>query len=329
MTDNLYLAIGVLVLGLVVLAWSADRFVYGASGLARNFGISPLVIGITIVGMGSSAPEMMVAGAAAMGGKIDTAVGNALGSNITNICLVLGITALIKPLLVTSGMIKRELPIVLMSSLLGGVMLWDHELTRTEGIILLSSCIVLIGFLAYKASHPQEGEAQDPLMEEVESEIPVISVGKAVLWLSIGMGCLLLSSHYLVDSAVVIARHFGLSDLVIGLTIIAIGTSLPELAASVAGVLKGEDDLALGNIIGSNIFNILAVMAIPELIAPGPIDPSALNRDYVYMIGATVLLFVMAMSFAGRTRRINRFEGGALLVGFIIYQFILFSQSAA
>jgi len=328
MTDNLYLAIGILTVGLAVLAWSADRFVYGASGLAKNFGISPLVIGITIVGMGSSAPEMMVAGAAALGDKVDTGVGNALGSNITNICLVLGITALIKPLIVSSGMIKRELPIVLLSALLGGFVLWDNELARWEGVFLLSSCLILIGFLTFKATQANKDAKPDPLIEDVENEIPIISTKKAVIWLIIGLTCLLVSSHFLVDSAVVIARHFGLSDLVIGLTIIAIGTSLPELAASIAGVLKGEDDLALGNIIGSNIFNILAVMAIPALIAPGAIDLSAFNRDYIYMMGATLAVFVMAMSLAGRTRRINRIEGGILFSGFVAYQVLLFTQVA-
>lgn len=328
MTDNLYIAFTILTLGLALLAWSADRFVYGAAGLANNFGIPPLVIGITIVGMGSSAPEMMVAGAASLAGNTDTAVGNAIGSNITNICLVLGITALIKPLILASSAVNRELPIVLLSSALGGVVLWNSNLSIWEGVLLLVSCFILIAYLSKLALKEGKENKEDPLVKDIEDDIPHIATSKAVIWLIVGMSCLLLSSHLLVDSAVTIAHHFGLSDLVIGLTIIAIGTSLPELAASVAGVLKGEDDLALGNIIGSNIFNILAVMAMPALIAPGDVDPSAFNRDYLYMMGATLVLFVMALKFIGSTRQISRIEGAILLLGFIAYQVLLFSQAA-
>lgn len=309
-------------LWLIVLSWGADRFVFGASALAKNIGISPMVIGLTIVAMGSSAPEIMVSATASFSGNIDTAVGNALGSNITNIALVLGLTALFKPLSIASTTLKREMPVLLLVSLLAAYMLSDLYLSLTEGLILIVLFFVSIAGLAWMSYHMEKG---DPLEHETISEIPSnVPTPKAVLWLLVGLLLLPLSAHFMVDSAVIIARHFGLSDLVIGLTIIAIGTSLPELAASIAGVLKGEDDLALGNIIGSNIFNLLAVMAMPGLIAAGPIDPSAGGRDMYAMLGLTVLLIVFSFNLRG-SRRINRWEALILLGCFAAYQYIVFS----
>ncbi|QUM78246.1 calcium/sodium antiporter [Moritella sp. 24] len=314
----------ILILGLIGLVISADKFVYGAAGLARNLGISPLIIGLTIVAMGSSAPEMMVAVSASLNGSPNTAIGNAIGSNITNITLVLGLTALLKPLLVGSATIRREIPMVLITTLLAGVVLWDLKLEMYEGVILLLLFFITILTLTILAL---KRPSNDPLAEEHNDEVPEgVPTWKAVAWLIFGMIALPVSSSYLVDSAVVIAQHFGMSDLVIGLTIIAIGTSLPELAASITGVLKGEDDLAIGNIIGSNIFNILAVLSLPGILAPGMIDPAIISRDFYYMLGATIVMLLMAMSFRGRPGRINRIEGGILLAGFVAYQFIIFSS---
>jgi len=314
----------ILILGLIGLVISADKFVYGAAGLARNLGISPLIIGLTIVAMGSSAPEMMVAVSASLNGSPNTAIGNAIGSNITNITLVLGLTALLKPLLVGSATIRREIPMVLITTLLAGVVLWDLKLEMYEGVILLLLFFITILTLTILAL---KRPSNDPLAEEHKDEVPEgVPTWKAVAWLIFGMIALPVSSSYLVDSAVVIAQHFGMSDLVIGLTIIAIGTSLPELAASITGVLKGEDDLAIGNIIGSNIFNILAVLSLPGILAPGMIDPAIISRDFYYMLGATIVMLLMAMSFRGRPGRINRIEGGILLAGFVAYQFIIFSS---
>ena len=314
----------ILILGFIGLVISADKFVYGAAGLARNLGISPLIIGLTIVAMGSSAPEMMVAVSASLNGSPNTAIGNAIGSNITNITLVLGITALIKPLLVGSTTIRREIPMVLITTLLAGVVLWDLKLEMYEGVILLLLFFITILTLTNLAL---KRPSNDPLTQEHDDEVPEgVPTRKAVAWLVFGMIALPVSSHFLVGSAVVIAQHFGMSDLVIGLTIIAIGTSLPELAASISGVLKGEDDLAIGNIIGSNIFNILAVLSLPGILAPGMIDPAIISRDFYYMLGATVLMLVMAMGFRGRPGRISRVEGGILLAGFFAYQFIVFSS---
>lgn len=312
----------ILVISFAVLVWSADKFVYGASGLARNIGVSPMIIGLTIVAMGSSAPEIMVSANAALAGATDTSVGNAIGSNITNILLVLGVTTLIKPLMVSSTTLHRELPILLAISLMAWWMLSDNHLSFNEGIVLFIGFFSFIGFLIYLAK-TNTGEP-DPLLTETEEEIPTdLPTTTALLWVAAGLIMLPLSSHFLVDSAVVIAQFFGISELVIGLTIIALGTSLPELAACVAGVLKGEDDLAIGNIIGSNIFNILAVLGTGALINPSAIDPAAASRDSYVMIGATVAIFLMAMSF-NKTRRINRVEGGLLLLSFIGYQFVLF-----
>ncbi|MFT4938087.1 MAG: cation:H+ antiporter [Paraglaciecola sp.] len=311
-------------LWLVALSWGADRFVFGASALAKNVGISPMIIGLTIVAMGSSAPEIMVAATASLNGNTDTAVGNAIGSNITNIALVLGITALMKPLSIGSTTLKREMPVLLLVSLLATYILSDLFLSRAEGVVLMALFFAFIGGLSWMAFNMDK---DDPLCFETEEEIPSnVPTRKAIMWLLVGLVMLPLSAHFMVDSAVIIAKFFGLSDLVIGLTIIAIGTSLPELAACIAGVLKNEDDLALGNIIGSNIFNILAVLAMPGLIAPGAIDPSAASRDIYTMLALVILLIAFSFNFRGK-RRINRWEGGGLIICFVIYQFILFNPS--
>jgi len=307
---------------LIVLSWGADRFVFGASALAKNIGVSPMIIGLTIVAMGSSAPEIMVAATASFNGNTDTAVGNALGSNITNIALVLGLTALLKPLSIASSTLKKEMPVLLLVSLLAVYFLSDYLLLKTEGIILITLFFVVIGGLTWMSFNM---EKDDLLQTETENEIPSgVPTSKAVMWLVVGIILLPLSAYFMVDSAETIARYFGLSELVIGLTIIAIGTSLPELAACIAGVLKNEDDLALGNIIGSNIFNLLAVLAMPGLIAPGVVDQNAATRDSYVMLGLTVLLILFSFNFKG-SRCINRMEGLLLISCFLAYQFLLFS----
>ena len=312
----------IFLIGLAVLSWSADRFVYGASALAKNIGVSPMMIGLTIVAMGSSAPEIVVSVTASLSGSPDTAVGNAIGSNITNIALVLGITALIKPLQVSSGTLKREFPLLFAMCLLAVYVLHDQMLNFYEGAFLIGMFFVVLAGMGWLSVYAEKG---DKLADDNESEIPTgVSTSVAVLWVLVGLVMLPLSAHFLVESAVFIAKYFGISDLVIGLTIIALGTSLPELAACIAGVLKGEDDLAMGNIIGSNIFNILAVLGMPGLIASGLIDPAAATRDMYVMLGLTLMLLVFSFNFVG-TRRINRVEASILLASFIGYQFLLFA----
>lgn len=316
------LQVAIFLAGLAVLSWSADKFVYGASALARNIGISPMMIGLTIVAMGSSAPEIVVSAVASINGNPNTAVGNALGSNITNIGLVLGITALIKPLLVSSTTLKREFPLLLVINLIAVYFLYDGELSSLEGIILILLFIFVLAGMAWISLLVDKG---DPLMNETSDEIPnAVETSHAVLWIGLGLVLLPVSAQFMVDSAVHIARYFGMSDLVIGLTIIALGTSLPELAASVAGVLKGEDDLALGNVIGSNIFNLLAVLGMPGLIAPGLLDENAAHRDALVMLGLTLLLLVFSFNFRG-TRRINRVEAALLAGCYLVYQYWLFA----
>ena len=249
-------------------------------------------------------------------------MGNAIGSNITNIALVLGITALVKPLLVSSGTLKREFPFLFAMCLIAAYFLHDQRLSFNEGAILIGLFVLVLLGMAWLSFNV---EKDDPLVDENELEIPDgVPTSMAILWVIVGLVMLPLSAHFLVESAVFIAKYFGISDLVIGLTIIALGTSLPELAACIAGVLKGEDYLAMGNIIGSNIFNILAVLGMPGLIAPGLIDADAATRDIYVMLGLTVLLLVFSFNFRG-TRRINRLEGGVLVVAFLGYQYLLFA----
>ena len=302
--------------GFALLVWSAERFVMGASALARDLGVSPLVIGMTIMGFGTSAPEMLVSGIAAANGNPAMGIGNALGSNIANIGLVLGATALIMPMAVGSRILRREYPVLFAITLLAGLLMLDGELGRLDGAILAMGTLVLVSWLIWVGKHPRD---TDPLLTEFETEIPTgISVPRALFWTLLGLVILVLSSRLLVWGAVGIARDLGVSDLVIGLTIIAIGTSLPELAASVMSALKKEHDMAIGNIIGSNMFNLLAVLALPGLIHPGILEHAVLQRDYPAVVTFTIALFIIAYGFKG-PGRINRLEGAMLLSGFAAY----------
>ncbi len=321
--------VGILLVAFIALVWSADKFVFGASSLARNLGVSPMIIGLTIVAMGSSAPEMMVAAAASMQGNPDTAIGNAIGSNITNIALVLGFTVLVKPLVVSSSTIKQELPLLLVLTLLAYWMLSDDFFSFPEGIALMVSFFGFISILLIKALKQRKNNTlDDQMIIEAEQELPeAASTTKSIFWLLVGITLLVLSAHFLVDSATFIAKAFGISDLVIGLTVIAIGTSLPELAASIASILKKEDDLAMGNIVGSNIFNILAVLPFAGIIAPGSINPEASLRDAPVMLAITGILFVLCFSRKSGYFRLTRAKGALLLLCFIAYQVLLFSQT--
>lgn len=322
------LQIFILLVSLITLVWSADKFVLGASSVARNFGVSPMIIGLTIVAMGSSAPEMMIAATASLEGYPDTAIGNAIGSNITNIALVLGITAVMHPLTVSSSTIKRELPLILAITAIAYWMLFDEHFSFTEGLILIIGFVVyIVTLLLFTLRRAKTNPVDDAMIIEAEQEVPdAISNTWAFTWLIVGIVLLPLSATYLVDSSVFIAKAFGISDLVIGLTVIAIGTSLPELAASIMSIIKKEDDLAMGNIIGSNIFNILAVLSLAGLIAPSDIDPEASYRDAPVMLGITIMLFFLCFTKRLGNFQITRSKGILLLVSFIAYQLLLFSQ---
>jgi len=311
------------VAGFILLVWGADRFVLGASATARNFGISPLIVGLTIVGFGTSAPEMLVSGMAAYQGSPGISIGNALGSNITNIALVLGVTALIVPLTVHSGIIKRELPILLLVMVLALLLMVDGNLGQGDGLFLLLGMFLMIFWVVRLGL--KERDSGDLMSSEFDAEIPEgMPTPKAIIWLVVGMLVLFASSHILVWGAVNIAQAFGVSDLVIGLTIIAVGTSLPELAATIMSALKKEHELAIGNIIGSNMFNILGVMALPGLIYPSVVPEGVLSRDYPMMIGLTIAFFLMAYGFRGKDGKINRVEGGLLLSAYCGYMYWLY-----
>lgn len=290
------LASAAILLGLFILVWSADLFVAGAASVARSLGMSPVLIGLTIVSLGTSAPEILVSISATLAGAGELAVGNALGSNIANIGLVFGITVLVIPMLIRPGCVRIELPTLLLVTLGSGLLLLDRQLSRTDGLLMIGGlCLILLQMIRAQS-------ADDGILSEAEEEkLPALSSGRA--WITFGWGLALLigSSRLLVWGATDIALRVGVSDLIIGLTVVAVGTSLPELAATLASALKRHTDIAIGNIIGSNLFNLLAVMPIPGLLNPLPISESVIQRDYPVMIGATVLLAIVI--YAGSRRK--------------------------
>lgn len=302
--------------GLVLLVWSADRFVDGSASAARHFGMPPLLIGMVIVGFGTSAPEMLVSALAAMQNNPGIALGNAYGSNITNIALILGITALISPIAVHSQVLRKELPMLTAVTLLAAWQLGDGALTRIDALVLLG---VFAGLMAWTIVQGVRKKT-DALGQEMEAELTgqTMPMNRALLWVVVGLLLLIASSRILVWGAVEIAHGFGVSDLIIGLTIVAVGTSLPELASSVIAARKGEHDIALGNILGSNLFNTLAVVGIAGAIRPMPVAPEVLTRDMLVMGALTLALFVIGFGFRG-PGRINRLEGTVLLACYVGY----------
>ncbi len=309
--------------GLIVLVYSADKFVDGTASIAKKMGVPPLLIGLTIVGLGTSAPEILVSTIASWHGNPGLAVGNALGSNIANVGLILGCTALISPLSVHSGMLKRELPILMLTSIFCYLLAFDG-LTLTDGLLMI---VGLVCFLSWLARTAKQEKNHDIFADEVESELADgLSMAKSWIYFIVGLIGLLVSSRLLVWASVNIAHHLGISDLVIGLTIVALGTSLPELAASVASVLKDEDDLAVGNVIGSNMYNLLAVYSIPGLIAPGALAESVVSRDFPVMLMFTGVLFFLGYGFR-KQGRINRLEGLLLLLGYGSYQWVVYQST--
>ena len=321
MITLLYPALAILV-GFALLIWSADKFVLGASNTARSFSISPLIVGVVIVGLGTSAPEMLVSAMAAAEGNTGLSIGNAIGSNITNVGLMLGITAIFYPLQVHSKLLKREMPVLLAIIGLSYFLLWDQHLSFINGLLLLVMMFGMLGYTIWEA----KSHGEDNLPQEILDELPEeIGKGAALKWLVVGIIVLIASSRILVWGAVEVAEYFHVSDLIIGLTIVAIGTSLPELAATIAAARKKEFDLAVGNIIGSNIFNILGVMALPGLIYPDKFDAAVLTRDFPVMIGLTIALMIFSIAWRkGKTGLLGRLEGGLLLIGYIAYMVWLF-----
>lgn len=316
----MFLPILAIVVGLAALVWGADRFVVGAATTAKYFGVPPLLIGMLIVGFGTSTPELLVSGIAAYQGNPGLALGNAYGSNIANIALILGLTALISPIAVQSQVLRVELPILILVTLGAVWQLLDGQVSKMDAVVLLVVFAILVSWSIWISAR----RSKDALAVEIEAELTThkMPIRVAVVWLIVGLSILIVSSRALVWGAVEIATSFGVSDLIIGLTILAVGTSLPELASSLIAARRGEHDIALGNVLGSNLFNTLAVVGIAGMIRGIDCDRILLIRDIPVMVGLTIVLFVFGYGFRGQGR-INRFEGLILLASFIIYSVYL------
>ncbi len=315
---------GATLAGFILLVWGADRFVLGAAATARNLGVAPVLIGLTIVGFSTSAPEILVSVMSSLQGTPGLAIGNAIGSNVANIALVLGATAAVMPINLRSETLRREMPALLAITLLAVMLFLDAYLSRVDGFVLLAGLVLLMYWITKLGFR---STATDPIQAEYEAEIPSgVSMPMAVGWLALGLIVLLLGANLLVWGAESIARALGVSDLIIGLTIVAVGTSLPELAVSIVSALKNEHGLAIGNIVGSNMFNTLAVIGVAGVIHPAPFETEVLTLHLPVMIGFTLVLFTMAYDFSGRGR-INRVEGYALVIAFATYHYYIFSRS--
>ncbi|MGM0986129.1 MAG: calcium/sodium antiporter [Pseudomonadota bacterium] len=303
--------------GLVLLVWSAERFVDGASATSARLGVSPLLIGMLVIGFGTSAPELVVSALASSQGNPGLALGNAYGSNIANMGLILGLVALVSPLTVHSGMVRRELPVLAGVTLLSALLLWGGLISRLEASLLLALLAAFIGVSIYLGLR----NGGDPLSRDTEDSLAghPMSLKVGILWTGIGLVLLVVSSRILVWGAVSIAEGFGVSDLVIGLTVVAVGTSLPELASSISALRRGEHDLVLGNVVGSNLFNTLGVVGLAAVIMPIETGSEVLLRDWSLMMAMTVMMAVFAMGWRGREGCINRAEGAALLAMFLGY----------
>jgi len=325
MIGNISLSdVGAIVAGLTFLIWGADRFVHGASAGARNLGIAPLLIGLTVVAFATSAPEILVSIVAALQGEPGLAFGNAIGSNIVNIGLVLGITAIVRPIPLESATLRREMPALLAVSLLTVSLFLDTRLSRPDGIVMLTGLIIVMIWLAKLGIR---SSATDPIKMDFEAEIPDnVSMKAALIWLSIGLGALLIGAKWLVSGSIGVAQTLGVSEIVIGITIVAFGTSLPELAVSLMSVLKGEYGLAIGNIVGSNIFNLLAVIGVAATIHPAAVAPSVLSLHIFVMVAFTLVLFAMTYDYDGKAM-LSRLEGIALLVAYIAYVSYVVAQN--
>jgi len=320
----MWVPILVLIAGFVALVWSADRFLSGAAATAANAGMSKMLIGLTVVSLGTSAPEILVALMAALEGNPLLAVGNAVGSNIANIGMVLGITAILAPLPFSGTTLRTELPWLFGATGLALVLLFDQTLTRIDGVLLvLGLGFIMYGLLRRQTTDPND--ISDAINEELD-ELPEMPMQQALIWLGSGLVVLLTSANILVWAATSIAVELGVSELIIGLTIVAVGTSLPELAATVGSALKGHTDIAVGNVVGSNILNILAVLAVPALVSPTDISAAVFWRDCGMMVALTLLLGLFAYGINSRAI-ITRFEGAVLILSWIGYNYMLYLQA--
>ena len=311
-----------LIAGFIALVWSADRFVNAAAAAATGIGVPKIVIGLTFVAVGTSAPEVVVGIRACLAGSGEIAIGNAIGSNIANIGLVLGVTALVKPLVFSDTTLKREMPWLIGTTVIGLGCLANGYLGVWDGVVLLAGLAYLLYRLRGSGRKPRE--LPQNIQQELEG-VPQMSLLAAGLWFAAGLLVLLISADVLVEAARVMALRFGVSELVVGLTIVAIGTSLPELSVTITAVTRGHNDMAIGNVVGSNILNILAVLAIPALLVPQPIAVAVLWRDYGMMVALTIALVLFAYSIGSR-KVITRFEGGVLVAAWVGFTYMVYHQ---
>lgn len=308
----------------LLLAWSADRFVYGAGGLARHLGMSPLLVGLLIVGFGTSAPELLISAIAAAADNTALAVGNALGSNVANIALIMGLTAVLIPLTLTFRDTRRELIALLAATALTPLLLLDGRLHRIDGWLLLAALLIVVGWLARASIREYRGTEGNEIDPELIDELPpALAVPTALGWIAIGLTLLLVSARILVWAAVELATAAGVSELVIGLTIVAAGTSLPELATAIAAARRRHFGMVLGNVVGSNLFNLLGVLGVAAVIRPAAILPEVLYRDYVFMASLTLLLGWLTWKHG----RAGRLWGVGLLLAYAGYQLLLFAPA--
>lgn len=314
-----------ILIGVAILAWSADRFVAGAAATARHFNMSPLLIGMLVIGFGTSAPEIAISAIAASSGDTEMALGNAYGSNIANIALILGLTVLMRPVAVDRNVVRLELPLLAVATILAGYQVWDGRLTRFEAVILLSAFALILTWSIRHCSRRRGGApAGCDAGGQCERAGPLTL---ALVWVVTGLVLLIVSSRLLVWGASELAGLLGISDLVIGLTVVAVGSSLPELASMIAAVRRGEHDMALGTVLGSNLFNTLVVVGIAVAIQPTIVPPEILYRDIAVMGALTLALFLVCFGYRGK-RRVHRFEGAALLSAFGGYSAYLFYGAA-
>lgn len=315
---DILLPIIALLSGFALLIWSADKFTENGAKIANIFNVSPLVIGLLIFGFGTSAPEMLVSGLAAMDGNTGLSIGNTIGSNIFNIALVLGISAIIIPIEVRQDILKKEWAFLMFATIVAGLLLWDGRLDETDAVILLT---LLVMFLTYTLKESKNTSHHE--FDNLEQKIDKSQTVKTWVMLIIGLIVLVSSAKLVVWGGIEIAQTYGVSDLIIGLTVVALGTSLPELAISITSVLKKQFEMVVGNVIGSNLFNTIAVLAIPGLIHPFDVPASVMQRDYPVMLLLTILLFIVSYKF-GKKHIINRFEGIVLISVFGLYMWQLF-----
>ena len=319
----MWIQLTLLVFGFVALIWSADKFLSGAAATAANMGVSKMMIGLTVVSIGTSAPEIVVATMAALDRNSLLAVGNAIGSNIANIGLVLGITAIITPLSFSANVRSKELPWLIGATFLAVILLFDRRLDFVDGTILLLGLAYILWQLVVAQSDSEY--STDAISTELD-DLPEMTNRQSIVWLTVGLIVLLVSAQILVYAATNIATALGVSDMIIGLTIVAVGTSLPELAATLGSAIKGQPDIAIGNIVGSNILNILAVLAVPGLIHATDMDHAALWRDSGMMLALTLMLALFAYGLNSRAV-ITRFEGSVMLMAWIGYNLLLIQQA--